>query len=191
MLFTIDTNCIIDLERDTAFAPPLRELIAAHRRGEAEVAVPAVAASEVQRDGQYLENFGQFEERLAQAGLDGLRLIHPIAYYGISFYGLGYLADDGMVELERKIHAVLHPSVPFEYVSRTNPTTGTEEPDPKWRNAKCDTQALWSHVYHKRDVFVTRDANFLKKTKLPALTALGAGQIIAPRDAAVLLRPAA
>src|SRR2546427_8407776 len=32
------------------------------------------------------------EERLAQAGLDGLRLIHPIAYYGISFYGLGYLA---------------------------------------------------------------------------------------------------
>src|SRR3989442_2993482 len=78
MLFTIDTNCIIDLERDTAFAPPLRELIAAHRRGEAEVAVPAVAASEVQRDGQYLENFGQFEERLAQAGLDGLRLIHPI-----------------------------------------------------------------------------------------------------------------
>ncbi len=96
-----------------------------------------------------------------------------------------------MVELERKIHAVLHPSVPFEYVSRTNPTTGSEEPDPKWRNAKCDTQALWSHVYHKRDVFVTRDANFLKKTKLPALSALGAGQILAPRDAAVLLRPAA
>src|SRR3989442_14553827 len=82
MLFTIDTNCIIDLERDTEFAPPLRELIAAHRRGEAEVAVPAVAASEVQRDGQYLENFGQFEERLAQAGLDGLRLIHPIGGWG-------------------------------------------------------------------------------------------------------------
>src|SRR5256885_7229850 len=90
MLFTIDTNCIIDLERDTAFAPPLRELIAAHRRGEAEVAVPAVAASEVQRDGQYLENFGQFEERLAQAGLDGLRLIHPIGGGG----GGGF-ADEG------------------------------------------------------------------------------------------------
>src|SRR2546428_12019226 len=89
MLFTIDTNCIIDLERDTAFAPPLRELIAAHRRGEAEVAVPAVAASEVQRDGQYLENFGQFEERLAQAGLDGLRLIHPIGGGG------GGGCDDG------------------------------------------------------------------------------------------------
>src|SRR2546426_9472599 len=118
MLFTIDTNCIIDLERDTEFAPPLRELIAAHRRGEAKGAVPAVAASEVQRDGQYLENFGQFDERLAQAGLDGLRLIHPIAYYGISVYGLCYLSDDGMVELERKIHAVLHPSVPFRSEER-------------------------------------------------------------------------
>jgi hypothetical protein len=191
MLFTIDTNCIIDLERDSEFAPPLRELVAAHRRGDAEVAVPVVAASEVQRNGLYLENFGQFEERLAQAGLDELPLIHPIAYWGISFYGLGYLADDAMVQLERKIHAVLHPSVPFEYLSRTNHTTGTEEPDPKWRNAKCDTQALWSHVYHKRDVFVTRDENFLKKTKLAALAALGAGQILIPRDAAVLLKPAA
>jgi len=191
MLFTIDTNCIIDLERDTEFAPPLRQLIAAHRLGDAEVAVPAVAASEVQRDGLYLQNFGQFQERLAQAGLEGLPLIHPIAYWGISFYGLGYLADDAMVELERKIHVVLHPSVPFEYLGRTSPTTGIEEPDPKWRNAKCDTQSLWSHVYHKRDVFVTTDANFLKKTKLPALAALGAGQVLVPRDAAVLLRPAA
>ena len=191
MLFTIDTNCIIDLERDTEFAPPLRALIAAHRLGNAEVAVPAVAASEVQRDGLYLQNFGQFEERLAQAGLDGLPLIHPIAYWGISFYGLGYWADGAMVELERKIHTVLHPSVPFEYLATTSPTTGTEQPDPKWRNAKCDTQALWSHVYHKRDVFVTRDGNFLKKTKLPVLAALGAGQILVPRDGAVLLRPAA
>src|SRR5207245_11565393 len=79
----------------------------------------------------------------------------------------------------------------FEYLGRTSPTAAIEEPDPKWRNAKCDTQALWSHVYHKRDVFVTRDANFLKKTKLPGLAALGAGQILVPRDAAVLLRPAA
>src|SRR5947209_17300812 len=28
---------------------------------------PAVAASEVQRDGLYLQNFGQFEERLARS----------------------------------------------------------------------------------------------------------------------------
>jgi len=191
MLFTIDTNCIIDLERDTEFAPPLRQLIAAHALGDAEVAIPAVAASEVQQDRQYLQHFSQFERRLAGAGLEGLPLIHPIAYWGISFYGLGYLADDAMVELERKIHTILHPSVPFQYVGRTNPATAQEEPDPKWRNAKCDAQALWSHVYHKREVFVTRDRNFLKTSKLPGLVALGAGQILLPKDAAILLRPAA
>src|SRR5436309_10519071 len=118
MLFTIDTNCIIDLECVTGFAPPLRQLIAAHRLGDAEVAIPAVSASEVQQDGEYLQNFSQFERRLAEAGLEGLPLIHPIAYWGISFYGLGYSADDAMVELERKIHAILHPSVSFQYIGR-------------------------------------------------------------------------
>ena len=112
MLFTIDTNCVIDLERDTAFAPPLRELIAAHRRGEAEVAVPAVAASEVQRHGQYLENFGQFEERLAHAGLDGLRLIHPIGGWGWAVFE-------------------------YEAASRTfRPGTTADKP-PQENNAKC------------------------------------------------------
>src|SRR5258705_10411976 len=104
---TIDTNCIIDIERDTEYAPPIRELGEAHRAGNANVAIPAVAASEVQRDGHYLNNFSEFQQRLAHAGLDGLPLIQPIAYWGISFYGLGYLADEAMVELERRIHAML------------------------------------------------------------------------------------
>src|ERR1700730_7089117 len=27
----------------------------------------------------------------------------------------------------------------------------------KWRNCKCDVQAIWSHIHGKRDVFVTSD----------------------------------
>jgi hypothetical protein len=67
----------------------------------------------------------------------------------------------------------------------------TRAPPRPWRNAKCDVQALWSHIYHKRSCFVTRDENFFKVSKLPALIDLGAGSIMRPAEAAALVRPAA
>ena len=194
VLFTLDTNCIIDLELGTEFGPPIRELVAAHRNGTANVAIPSISASELQKDGTYLSRFDQFLARLAAAGLDGLPLVQPIAYWNISFYGHGYWADEAMVELERKIHAVLHPEIEFAYPdfcgARGIPI-GTDRPHRVWRNAKCDTQALWSHIYHKRDCFVTRDRNFLKETKLPALAALGTKRILLPKDAVRVTMPAA
>ena len=194
MLFTIDTNCIIDLETNSEFAEPLRELVAAHRRGEANVAMPSISASELQRDGTYLERFDDFRERVVAADLGDLPLIDAIAYWGISFYGCGYLANESMSELERKIHAVLHADIEMnyqEFCERRGLQPDTVALDPRWRNAMCDTQALWSYVHHPRDCFVTRDKNFLKKTKLPALAQLGAGRILLPTDAVRILRPAA
>jgi len=58
-----------------------------------------------------------------------------------------------------------------------NSPTGT------WRNRKCDVQAIWSHIHHKRDVFVTSDCNFHKADKKAALIALGAGRIEHPEGA--------
>jgi len=194
VLFTLDTNCIIDLEQNTPFAPPIRELIAAHRAGTASVAIPSIAASELQRGGAYLSHFDEFLARLASAGLDGLPLIQAIAYWGISFYGQGYWANEAMVDLEKNIHQVLHPEIEFDlaiFCHARGIDMNTATPDRRWRNAKCDTQALWSHIHHKRECFVTRDGNFLKATKLPALARLGAKQILLPHDAARLVEPAA
>jgi len=194
VLFTLDTNCVIDLEQNTVFAPPIRELVAAHRSGLANVAIPSIAASELQPDGGYLTHFDKFVARLASAGLDGLPLIEPIAYWGIGFYGHGLWANDAMVDLEKRIHQVLHPEIEFglkEFCEARGIEMETQKPDRRWRNAKCDTQAAWSHIHHQRECFVTRDGNFLKASKLPALIALGAQRIHAPVDAARLLRPAA
>jgi hypothetical protein len=194
MLFTLDTNCVIDLEQDSAFAPPIRDLLAAHRSGRANVAIPSIAASELQRGGQYLTHFDDFLARLASAGLDGLPLIEPIAYWGIGFYGHGLLADDTMVDLEQKIHQVLHPDLEFslkDFCDARGIEMDTEKPDRRWRNARCDTQALWSHIYHRRECFVTRDGNFLKVSKQSALIGLGAQRVHAPVEAARLLEPAA
>jgi hypothetical protein len=194
VLFTLDTNCIIDLELGTEFAPPIRDLVAAHHEGTADIAIPSIAGSELQKDGTYLPNFDLFLARLAAVGLSGLPLVQPIAYWNISFYGHGYWADEAMVDLERRIHSVLHPEIEFAYGDFCRARGFDLKPDRPhrlWRNAKCDTQALWSHIYHKRHCFVTRDRNFLKETKLPALTALGAGRILVPKDAVLLIKPAA
>jgi hypothetical protein len=194
MLFTLDTNCVIDLEQNTPFAPPIRALVAAHRAGRAEVAIPTISASELQRDGGYLTHFNQFLARLASVGLDGLPLIEPIAYFGVGFYGYGLLADEAMVALERQIHEVLHPEVEFDYkdfCEARRIEMDPENPDRRWRNAKCDTQAMWSHIHHGRECFVTRDRNFLKASKEPRLITLGARRICEPVDAIALVKPAA
>jgi hypothetical protein len=47
----------------------------------------------------------------------------------------------------------------------------------KWLNRLCDAHSLWCHIHYKNELFLTSDGNFMKKTKLPRLLALGAGRI--------------
>lgn len=112
-MFTLDTNCIIDLENESAFAQPLRRLIEAHKDGIASVALPSIAASELQKGGTYLESFDEFTVRVQAAGLGDLPLVQPIACWNIGFYGQGYWANGGMIELEKRIHE-MHPDIAFD-----------------------------------------------------------------------------
>ena len=57
----------------------------------------------------------------------------------------------------------------------------------KWRNAKCDVQAFWSHVHGQRDVFVTSDGNFHAASKRSQLIALAGGQNKTPQSAEAML----
>ena len=52
------------------------------------------------------------------------------------------------------------------------PKDGSDSERVKWRNAICDVQALWSHIHAGNDVFVSRDRNFHKASKLPKLLSL-------------------
>jgi len=190
--FTIDTNCIIDLEENNDFAPATQALVDAFRSERIGLAVPEVAAAERQLGGGYLESFAQFTARLNRLGLEKLELLPTIAYFGVSFYGHGYFGgDETMIALEKSIQQILHPRVEFslgEFRQRRGIDTESSVMPGLWRNAKCDVQALWSHIHAKRDCFVTRDANFLKR-KRAALQALGARSILHPSDAAKLLAP--
>src|ERR1700730_2763665 len=165
--FTLDTNCIIDVAENQPAAWAGRTLADAHA-GRADVAVIAMSASEKQQGGHYIRNFAEFRDSLVSLGLGHLNVILPMGYWGISFWGQCLWPSDATKKLEHKIHLILFPAVQFLWEDycrangidpQSNLSTGY------WRNRKCDVQAIWSHIYHKRDVFVTSDGKFHKARK--------------------------
>ena len=107
MKITLDTNCIIDLEKNRPAAASLRALIDASRQGQVDLAVAAISASEKMQSGDYLTNFSEFEERLEQVGLSGARILEPMGIWGVTFWGYFLWSDDSLVGLFEEIHAIL------------------------------------------------------------------------------------
>lgn len=188
--YTFDTNCILALEQEEPASEALRAIVRAYRDGRIDLAIPAVSALENQRTGRALAAIEEFYDRLRALQLSDVPLIHAIAHYGIGFYGVGYLADASMDALERDIHQVLHPSIEYSlaaYCLNRGLAMDAARPEKKWRNAKCDVQVMWSHIFHHRSCFVSNDDNFFKAAKRCRLWQLGAGRILRPNEAAAVL----
>jgi hypothetical protein len=185
--FTLDTNCLIDVEEGRLDAPFVREIVSRHGKG-INVAVSAIGASERQRNGGYAQNFSAFQGKLKAIGFDGLQLLAPLAYMDICFWDHCVMAD-GKDKLESDIHAVLFPGIEFMWMDYANSRgLSFDALDKSWRNAKCDVLGLWCHIEHGGGTFVTSDSNFHAVMKQDRLRALGAGKILYPRDAAALAR---
>lgn len=183
---TLDTNCILAVDEkrpEGAFVLQLAEL---HKREVVSVALVAISASERQKPLRSITNFNQFVDRVKQLGLDSLDIIDPMFYWDVSFWDRGIWADEAMVACERQIHEILFPSVEFlwvDYCTARGLDVNAAHPDDKWRNAKCDVQAFWSHAHRRRDVFVSSDRNFHAVSKKPKLIALAGGAIETPETA--------
>lgn len=195
---SLDTNCVIALDEvrvnpmshRVAEARAVEALVNAHVAGKANVAVIAISASERQKDNGHLENFSMFQERLASIGLAHLELLHPMAYFDVTFWDASLWCDETMQTLERAIHEILFPGIPFlwaDYCAANGLDSSSETPDRKWKNAKCDVQAFWSHAWRKRDVFVTSDGNFHAESKKHRLIEIAGGDIETPASAASLM----
>jgi hypothetical protein len=191
--FTLDTNCWIAVEENRPEAADIRALANAHAAGVASVAIVAISASEKQKDGRHLRNFQEFQERLNSLGLGHLAILSAIGYTDVSFFDRCIWANESIVALERKIHEILFPDVEFTWCDycRANGFDPKSAPSgewrDRWRNCKCDVQAMWSHIHYGRDIFVTSDSKFHAMTKKPALVALGARRIEYPKDAVSLM----
>lgn len=186
--FTLDTNCLIDIEENRPAAGAVRTLIDSHAAHLADVAVVAMSASEKPKGGRSIRNFSEFQDRLAALGCAHLNIILPMMYWDVTFWDHCHWVEDAMTDLERQIHAILFPNMQFLWQDycRDKGIDPTQIPlGTSWRNRKCDVQAIWSHIHDGRSVFVTTDRNFHKKKT--ALIALGAGRIEYPDKAIQLL----
>jgi hypothetical protein len=187
---TFDMTCIIDLEKNNDTTPYLRKLIRMHEDREINLRVVAISASERKPDHTYASHFDEFKKRIAVVGLADVEILTPISYWGITFWDYSLWNGKTQEELERKIQGILFPTIELRYVDFCR-KRGLDSDDKKawrrWVNRKCDVLALWSHLWHDGDVFVTRDEHFHQKTKKARLIALGAGEILKPAEAVKLL----
>lgn len=175
--FTLDTNCIIDLEENRQNSQNIKQIVQAWQAGEIELAVVAISASEKQRGGIYAETYDKFKNKLAAVDLSGVRELLPKAYWNVSYWNCALWADNED-KLEAQLWDALFPGVP------SGPPT-TEEDVPRWRNKLCDVLVAWSHAYHRWDVLITSDKNFLSKKD--GLAKLGVN-VMSPQDAVELVR---
>ncbi len=191
MDFTLDTNCIIDLEENRPAATDLRALIKMHSAGDVQIAVVGISASENLPGGGWAPSFDTFTAKVARAGLGAAKILKPLGVWGVTYWNWFLWSSDEMKAIALDIHNVLFPDSEYDhrkYCISRGITTGKGALDARWRNRRCDVLALWSHVYYHRDVFVTRDGNFLNPAKQPRLKALGAGTICTPSDACAIAR---
>ncbi len=158
----LDTNCLIDLEQNRQpHAQQLRQVLAAWRRGEFELVVGAITASENARPGEE-PSFEAFEGLRERAGVADARLLAPMMIWEITYWGEALWTNDESRALEAKVHAILAPGLAMD--DRSDPY--------RWLNVKCDVQLIWTAIWHQVDVLVTRDGDIVKKAD--ALADLGA-----------------
>jgi hypothetical protein len=181
---TLDRNGLINLKNGTGEIESLRRLRDLHMRGSIKLCIPAISASERQRDGTTLDSYSKFEAFLASIGLRGREELMPMCYIDVCYWNHCLLTEPDMERLERQIHEILFPNIEFNYEAYAAQLGQSITPPlhRKWINAKCDVQAMWSHIHHGADIFVTEDGNFRKATKKPRLLKLGAGQICTPSE---------
>ena len=198
MKVTIDTNCFIDIELQEGAFQDLGTLIVAHERGEIEIGISAIAASERYPGNRIADDFSEFKGRVQALSNKEIDILKPISTWGVAYWNWFIWAGEEHVELESKIHSILFPNAPETWVPLSEPSSEeereylfwTDKNALKWRNRKCDTLAMWSHIHYSRDIFISRDKNFHKESKKSALISLGAKDILYPKEAIKSLRSA-
>lgn len=161
--FTLDTNCLIDVDEERAAAVHIRALLEAHQQGSADLAMVASSASERQRRDVFLSSLDVFNERRTALGFGDLPLLPSIARWDVSFFNNSLWGSAEGTEREHQLYSALFPNLPPEWAAHAA-ARGASVDDTqglaylRWRNQMLDAQALWAHDFAGRSVFVTSDA---------------------------------
>ncbi|MDQ6987612.1 MAG: hypothetical protein Q9M25_07415 [Mariprofundaceae bacterium] len=177
--FTLDTNCIIDLEEDRPDAIYIKEIIKAWKAKKIKLAVVAVSASENQKTGSANPNHTEFENKLSNVGLECVEHLLPMGTWNVCYWNHFIWSDEKMARIAERIKNILFPNI------ETSPPSDIAK-NSKWRNQLCDVYVAWSHSYHKSDYLVTSDSNFHNHKS--ELKEIGVYEILYPKDAAEICK---
>ena len=172
--FTLDTNCIIDLEENRPNACHIIDLRGLWNDGKVDLAVVSVSASENQKSGQAMPDYATIERKLRGVGLEHARELAPVGLYDFGYWDHVLWGDDKTDAEIDEIRNILFPG------SNGKPPTDIEL-NSRWRNETCDVLVAWAHRHHRSDHLVTNDTNFHKKAS--GLNALGIASILTPQQA--------
>lgn len=176
MKVTLDHNCIIDLLSSTPTSSLIRPKMTT---GAHDFFVVEFGASEMRQRGVRPDHYDQFERLLVEAGIANLPRLCPMGIWGVTFWGHCLWASEQMDDLAKRIEDIL-----FDVDQAPSGAPGDlDSPDGrKWLNRKCDVLTMWCHIYYGNQVFLTSDKNYMKRSKVPKLVALGAGRICGPSE---------
>ncbi len=186
---TLDNNCLIALDHEESAAPDLRRLISAYRAGLVHLCVVAIGASERSRAG--VRSLTEFESRLARIGLQNAEILMTPWHLDLSLLGFSTMlvSEEGAALVETLYRALFPTDGDGSYAGFCASHDHVPDDDwhEKWLNRRCDALTLWAHLNNAGDIFITIDSNFHKKTRKPALIALGAKAIMRPAEAVCYL----
>ena len=187
--FTLDTNCLIDLEEARPAAVHIHALLHAHSCGTANCALVASSASERQIDGSFLKDFGLFDSRRTALGFGHLPILPPIGRFDVSFFGRCLAAGERSLAREAEIFRCMFPNSEPEWPNYAlarglDPDDRSSAGYLRWRNQMLDAQAFWAHEHHGQDVFVTSDRRFRVFNGHPSFPE---ATVCAPEDAVKLV----
>ena len=170
--YTLDTNCLIDIEDDRPAAIHIKRILRAAKDGSVDVAMVASSASERQKDNTFLTNFQHFEQRRKSLGFGHLPLLYPLLRWDIGFWENALWSSDTAAARENLIYQILFPNSPIEWPDyAAQKAVQSDDVNSRayrrWRNQILDAQAYWAHDFNDRDVFVTSDRRFRKLEESP------------------------
>jgi len=178
---TLDTNCLIDLDEKRQGHENVKYLIEKCRREQIDVAVLGISASEKRKDGSHPETFDAFKERLLALSIGHLTILKPIGFWDITYWDNCLCSNEEMAAVHEQIMDILFSGSPYREIRPES----DDRHQAQHLNRVCDAQAIWAHIWNKRDVFVTSDGNFHKDSKKSKLIEMGAGKIVRPIDFSV------
>lgn len=191
--FTLDTNCLIDVAERRDGAQYILQLLDAHARRTASLALVASSASERQQgegdQSVFLSNFSAFNARRTALGFGELELLPSIGRFDISFFDRTLSGSDESISRERAIFRVLASGSEPEWrdyarASGVDHSNRSGREYLRWRNKLLDAQAYWAHEHAGRNIFVTSDKRF---KRLQGHSEFPGARICTPQEAAELL----